>query len=43
MGNTWFKVFYIICDYNIIFCRIYLDNFRGKSTTYFQILSSALI
>ena len=42
MGNTWFKVFFIICDYNIIFYRIYSDNFRGKSTACFQILSSPL-
>ena len=39
MGNTWF---FIICDYNIIFYRIYSDNFRGKGTTCFQILSSPL-
>ena len=42
MENTWLKVFFIICDYNIIFYRIYSDNFTGKSTTYFQILSSPL-
>ena len=42
MGNTWLKVFFIICDYSIIFYRIYSDNFTGKGTTYFQILSSPL-
>ena len=40
MGNTWLKSFFIICDYNIIFYRIYSDNFRGKNRTYFQIFSS---
>ena len=42
MGNTWFKVFFIICDYNFIFYKICSDNFRGKSAIYFQILSSSL-
>ena len=42
MGDTWFKGFFIIYDYNFIFYRIYSDNFRGKSKTYFQFLSSPL-
>ena len=42
MGDTWCKGFFIICDYNLLFYRIYSDNFRGKSTTYFQFLSSHL-
>ena len=41
-GKHLVKVFFIICDYNVIFYRIYSDNFRGKSTTYFQFLSSPL-
>ena len=29
----------MICDYNFTLYRIYLDNFRGNSATYFQIFS----
>ena len=42
MGNARIKVLFIICDYNFIFDRIYSGNFREKSATYFQILSSPL-